>query len=548
MTMKKILIPLLTIIILFYHSQVYAIYLSPSELKLGINTSAQLKVLSDNNSSSVKWSSSDSNIVSVSDGRVVAKNIGKAFITATDTNDGSKTICIVEVINNYIPITSIKMNSYKETILLNETKSLQVIISPSNASNQNLVYYTSNPDIVSITPKGEITGKKVGISYITITAPGTNINISMSVSVSDKIPLTSISLPSSITINELSTYTLTPTYTPSNATDKKITWKSSDESIATVSSNGLVTAKKPGTAEIRVISNDGGHVATTKITVKAISKELKSISLNKTSLTLEVGSEETLTVSYNPTYAENKKITWESSDKSIATVSSDGLITAKKPGTVTIKATSLEGSKEATCELTVISPPIESIKFEEEAKTIYVGDKTTLKTISTPENTSINNPIWTSSDESVATISAGIITAVSPGTTIITISNEDGTITATTTITVLEKPKEPLSIKVKGYDLSFNPNKKDYTLKINDDTSLNFDINVDSDKIIINGNNNLKNGSIITITINDETTETYIINIKKKENYTTYFIGIISFFLLLNIIRLLLKNKKKKAH
>lgn len=462
MTMKKILIPLLTIIILFYHSQVYAIYLSPSELKLGINTSAQLKVLSDDNSASVKWSSNDSNIVSVSDGMVIAKNIGKAFITATDTNDGSKTICVVEVINNYIPITSIKMDSYKETILLNETKRLQINISPSNASNQNLIYYTSNPSIVSITPKGEITGKKVGISYITITAPGTTLNIIMSVSVSDKIPLTSISLPQNIAINELSTYTLTPTYTPSNATDKKITWKSSDETIATISNNGLITAKKPGT--------------------------------------------------------------------------------------VTIKAISIEGSKEAICKLTVISPPIESIKFENETKTIYVGDKITLKTISTPENTTINNPIWNSSDETVATISDGIITAVSPGTTIITISNEDATITATATITVLEKPKEPLNIKVKGYDLSFEPNKKDYTLKINDDTSLNFDINVDSDKVIINGNNNLKNGSIITITINDETTKTYIINIKKKENYTTYFIGIISFFLLLNIIRLLLKNKKKKAH
>jgi len=405
---------------------------------------------------------------------VIAKNIGKAFITATDTNDGSKTICVVEVINNYIPITSIKMDSYKETILLNETKRLQINISPSNASNQNLIYYTSNPSIVSITPKGEITGKKVGISYITITAPGTTLNIIMSVSVSDKIPLTSISLPQNIAINELSTYTLTPTYTPSNATDKKITWKSSDETIATVSSNGLVTAKKPGTVEIRVISNDNGHVASTKITVKAISKELKSISLNKTSLTLEAGSEETLTVSYAPTYAENKKITWKSSDETIATISNNGLITAKKPGTVTIKAISIEGSKEAICELTVISPPIESIKFENETKTIYVGDKITLKTISTPENTTINNPIWNSSDETVATISDGIITAVSPGTTIITISNEDATITATATITVLEKTKEPLNIKVKGYDLSFEPNKKDYTLKINDDTTSNF--------------------------------------------------------------------------
>ena len=94
-----------------------------------------------------------------------------------------------------------------------------------------------------------------------------------------------------------------------------------------------------------------------------------------------------------------------------------------------------------------------------------------------------------------------------------------------------------MKIQVKGYDLNFDISKLDYTLKIGDESTLEFDINEDYDKITINGNRDLKDGSIITITINNDTPTTYIINIKKKTNYTIYFIGAISFLLLLNIIR-----------
>ena len=139
-----------------------------------------------------------------------------------------------------------------------------------------------------------------------------------------------------------------------------------------------------------------------------------------------------------------------------------------------------------------------------------------------------------------------MVEALAIGESTITISDKEGKIKATTKITVIEKPQEPLNIKVLGYNLNFDPNTHNYTLKIGNENSLSFEYNIDESKVLIKGNRDLKDGSIITITVTDEEKVTYVINIKKKLDYTLYFIGIISFLLLLNIIRMLIKNNKKK--
>ena len=253
----------------------------------------------------------------------------------------------------------------------------------------------------------------------------------------------------------------------------------------------------------------------------------------------------TIKATINPNYAENKNVTWESSDKQIATVK-DGKITGLRPGTAEIKVVTEDGAKEAICKVTIISPPIKSIKFEETEKTVYIGSETTLSTISEPINSVLENAIWTSSDEAVATVENGVVKALSQGETIITISNKDKTITASINIKVINKPKEKLKISIENYDLKFSPETKNYTLKIGNEKQIKINTNISKDKVTINGNQNLKHGSIITITINDTEKVTYVINIKKNENYTIIFIAIISVLLLLNLIRIMIKSKKKK--
>ena len=143
--------------------------------------------------------------------------------------------------------------------------------------------------------------------------------------------------------------TLTATVTPSNATNKSVTWTSSDTKVATVS-NGKVTAVKAGTATITAKTSNG-KTATCTVTVKKKTVSATGISLNKTKLSLVKGSSATLTATITPSNATDKSVTWTSSNTSIATVSK-GKVTAVKAGTATITAKTSNG-KTATCTVTV---------------------------------------------------------------------------------------------------------------------------------------------------------------------------------------------------
>lgn len=543
--MKKKIMLILTLFTFFINSEVYAasIKLNQHNVNLGVGYNTTLKVVDTGGSSSttVVWTSSDSSVATVNNGVVTGVKPGETIITAKI--GAEQAICKVVVINNFVPITGIHFSNSNKTILVGSTQKLSVTVTPSNASNQSLSYTSSNPNIATVDSEGNVKGIAVGEAYITVSAAG--YQAVANIKVINTISLNSISIPKNLQLKEQSSSTLNVTFNPSNATNKKVTWKSSNPNVATVDSSGNVKAIAPGTATITVISSDGGKVATCNVEVTALSKKLTGISLNKTELSMELDTEETLTVIFNPEYAENKNIKWSSSNTKIAKVS-NGKITPVKPGKVEIKAVSEDGNYEAVCQVTILSPPIESIKFAQAKQSVALGSIVTLKTISTPTDTAINNPIWTSSDETVATIKDGVLTALKLGTTVITISNEDGSIKAETTITVVKKVASDLSIKVKGYDLKFDPEKYEYSLLIGSETSLDFDINVDSSDVTISGNKNLKNDSVITITIKGNK-KPYVITIKKKESYTIYFIGIVSFLLMINIIRMLIKGKKKKA-
>ena len=148
----------------------------------------------------------------------------------------------------------------------------------------------------------------------------------------------------SISLNIGKTYTLKAT-----GTKGKITWTSSKKSVATVSSKGVVKAKKKGTAVIT--AKYGKKKLICKVTVK---QPVTSIKLNKKTASLTVGDSITLKATISPTTANNKAVTWKSSDTSIATVSSTGVVTGKDVGTVSITATAKDGSKKkATCKIQV---------------------------------------------------------------------------------------------------------------------------------------------------------------------------------------------------
>lgn len=146
---------------------------------------------------------------------------------------------------------------------------------------------------------------------------------------------------------------LTAAVAPSDAADKTVTWESSDTAVATVDSNGNVTAVSAGTATITVTTTDGGKTASCTVTVTAPAIHVTGITLDKTSMTLTVGGSERLTATVAPSDATDKSVTWASSNTAVATVDANGTITAVSTGSATITVTTADGAKTATCTVTV---------------------------------------------------------------------------------------------------------------------------------------------------------------------------------------------------
>ena len=201
-------------------------------------------------------------------------------------------------------------------------------------------------------------------------------------------------------------------------------FKSSDKSVATVSKKGVVKGVAPGEVTITAKPKEGGKSVKCKVTVV---KPVESITLNKTTATIKKGKTKQLEATVLPKDATNRKVKWTSSDTSVATVDSKGLVTALKVGEATITAKAKDGSKvKAKCKVTVIRP-VKSITVNKTTVTIKKGKTKQLKASVLPENATNRKVKWTSSDTSVATVdSKGLVTALKVGEATITAKAKDG--------------------------------------------------------------------------------------------------------------------------
>lgn len=177
---------------------------------------------------------------------------------------------------------------------------------------------------------------------------------------SSNISVTGVTLnKTSLSLTAGDTYTLSCTVRPSNASDKSVTWKSSNTSVASVNSSGKVTAIKEGTAVITVKTNDGGYTAECEVSVSNQTISVTSVTLNKTSLSLVENETYTLTYTVKPSNASDKSVTWKSSNASVATVTNSGKVTAIKKGNAVITVKTNDGGYTAECEVTVSSQSVE---------------------------------------------------------------------------------------------------------------------------------------------------------------------------------------------
>ena len=266
---------------------------------------------------------------------------------------------------------------------------------------------------------------------------GNNDNGNNSGGGNSTIAVTSITLNrSSLNLEIGDTVSLYETIYPSNATDKSVTWSSSNTSVATVS-NGTVTAKSSGTASITVKTSNN-KTAICYVTVNNSAPQtvaVSSVSLNKTSATLEVGDTLSLYATISPSNATDKSVTWSSSNTSVATVS-NGLVTAKSAGTATITVKT-SNNKTATCYVTVKNQEIlpTAIYLSKSSVELNEGENITLTTTILPNNVTNKVVEWIVLDTSIATVNNGIITAKSEGETTLIATTVNG-LTSTCSIVV----------------------------------------------------------------------------------------------------------------
>lgn len=298
------------------------------------------------------------------------------------------------------------------------------------SSNRNVT--TINSDLETITGVGS------GSSVITMNEPITGTVKTKTVSVTDPDAVTGVTInPTAVSLKVGDTTSLTAGVVPASAPNKNVTWSSSNTSVATVSGSGVVRAVKAGTATITAKTVVGGKTAACKVTVQDVIPT--GISLNKSSTTVSVGNTETLKATITPFNATNQNVNWTSSNAAIASVDSNGVVTAKKEGTVTITARTVSGGKSATCTVTTKTVPVTGIKLNKSNWGVAIGTPQALTATVTPADASNKNVTWKSSDTSVATVdSNGKITGKKiGGLATITATTQDGKKSASCKVRIL---------------------------------------------------------------------------------------------------------------
>ena len=247
-----------------------------------------------------------------------------------------------------VKVTGITVNPTSLSLTEGDSADLTATVSPSNADNQS-VTWDSNDKSVATVSNGKVTALKAGSTSITVKSVDGGFTASCAVTVVAKtVDVSSVTLSKSeLTLTEGESETITATVKPDDATDKTVTWSSSDPEVATVD-GGVVTAVKEGTATITAKAGD--KTAACEVTVKKNTVAVESVELDKSELELAEGESATLVATVKPDDATDKTVTWSSSDPEIATVDG-GVVTAVKGGTATITASA--GDKTATCAVTV---------------------------------------------------------------------------------------------------------------------------------------------------------------------------------------------------
>lgn len=367
----------------FYHAQDY--FTGPVE-GVGLKKTTSIVSLaseqlyaivapSKTENKNVTWTSSDTSVAAVdSTGLVKAVAVvshgvtAEAIITVTTEEGGYSAQCRVTVVEKPVPVTGVNISKGASSLLQNMGEQLTATVYPSNATNQNLVWSSDNPQIVSVDNSGLVnSSNNKGSTTVRVRSVDGGFSASCVFTVtSTPVAVTGISL------NKTSTTIVSGTFenifamiTPANATNQNVTWASSDNSIASVDiASGSVTGVSAGgPVTITATTADGGRTATASVTVVSTVKAVTGVNLNKSSTTIKAGGIEKIVASVLPSDATNQNLIWKSGNSQVATIDSGGVITGRTAGTASVTVTTVDGGFSKNCTVIVTAEDTYSITY-----------------------------------------------------------------------------------------------------------------------------------------------------------------------------------------
>lgn len=369
----------------------------------------------------VYWESSNTNVCIVdSNGLVTAVGTGSCTILCKSVDGGSTAMCNIYVKQ---PVTEIVLNTTDITVRKGQVFWLNATCLPENADNKIVTWESRDENVCTVESDGKCTATGAGTTSIIVTNVDTGLTAYCVVTVTQ--PVTGITLNSTYQLMWVgSKYAIIPTVEPLDAENKNVTYFSSDPTVASVDDHGVVTALKGGSCVIEVTTEECQLTAACTIEVK---EYVSSINLSEHNKFLNVGASGTLTAEVGSDTATDKNIIWSSSNNDICSVDQQGNIIGGTPGTAVITATAADGSGVSDSCIVRVVNPVTSITVEPSTVRLLVGESTIVQAVIYPDNASVKDVDWTSSDETIATVDeAGEIFALSTGKCKVTATSKDG--------------------------------------------------------------------------------------------------------------------------
>ena len=415
---------------------------------------------SNTSQTDVVWSSSNEAVAEVKNGVVAGKSVGRADITiASKDNPNVKKTCVVYV--------SKELDKSKVTAVRNDKNINVNWTKVAHASSYVLSRYNKSTGIVNDIYEGTDTafedkdltsGKYVYTVKAIVDENAADANL-YSNSVSEESE--AVIIPESVTGIEVAndyqhmglfvggSGKIRYSVLPSNATNTNVTFKSLNEKVAIVDANGVVTGVSEGNADIVITTEEGGFEA--KCTVRVDGIDARGIErVGDKTVTMGLNQTRQFQVKITPSDTTNKNVQWTSSNNSVATVDSNGVVTSKNSGSTIITATTHNGLK--TEFFIEVETPVTNITLNSNEINLNPGGTFKLDATVNPSNASNKNIKWISANESIATVDqSGNVTADVAGTTYISAVSADGKVIATCTVNV-SKPvvTKPAKVKIKS--------------------------------------------------------------------------------------------------